>query len=286
VGGIVEFWLTGQAHGDSIVDVLTGGVDPAGRLAETIPVRLEDTPAFLDFPGDVGHVRYAEGIHVGYRWYDARKLDVDYPFGHGLSYTTFDYSDLQVEVGDMENPVAFTATLTLSNTGTRHGSEVVQLYVTDRSGFLQMPEKELRAFAKVTLEAGQSRKVTLSVRRSDLEHFHLRAGWTFPGGELDILIGSSSRDIRLRHSAHVRGHQVSTPLTIWSPYRDWLDHPIAGPAITAVIERNGGVTGRKADQLSDPVARKSTLSNPVAVLCMFPGFPVSDAEAQAILDRL
>ena len=94
VGSIVEFWLTGQAHGDSIADVLLGDVNPSGKLAETVPVRLEDTSSYLDFPGEVGHVRHSEGMHVGYRWFDARRLEVDYPFGHGLSYTTFDYTDL------------------------------------------------------------------------------------------------------------------------------------------------------------------------------------------------
>src|SRR4029453_105606 len=98
VGSIVEFWLTGQAHGDSIADVLLGEVNPSGKLAETVPVRLEDTSSYLDFPGEFGHVRYGEGFYVGYRWYDARVIDVDYPFGHGLSYTTFDYSDLEVTV--------------------------------------------------------------------------------------------------------------------------------------------------------------------------------------------
>jgi beta-glucosidase len=105
VGSIVEFWLTGQAHGDSIVDVLLGEVNPSGKLAETVPVQLEDTSSYLDFPGEFGHVRYSEGVHVGYRWFDARRLEVDYPFDHGLSYTTFEYADLQITVHDLESVV-------------------------------------------------------------------------------------------------------------------------------------------------------------------------------------
>jgi beta-glucosidase len=135
VGSIVEFWLTGQAHGDSIVDVLLRDVNPSGKLPETVPVRLEDTSAYLDFPGDVGHVRHSEGIHVGYRWFDARHLEVDYPFGHGLSYTTFvGYTDLHISVHDLDDPTAFTVSVTLTNTGSREGIEVVQVYVGDRSG--------------------------------------------------------------------------------------------------------------------------------------------------------
>ena len=94
----MEFWLTGEAHGDTVADILLGQVNPSGKLPETVPVRLEDTSSYLDFPGEVGHVRHNEGIFVGYRWFDARRLDVDYPFGHGLSYTEFGYTSLHVEV--------------------------------------------------------------------------------------------------------------------------------------------------------------------------------------------
>ena len=108
VDAVVEFWLTGQAHGDSVADVLLGDVDPSGRLAETVPIRLSDTPSYLDFPGENGRVGYGEGIHVGYRYYDARDLAVDFPFGHGLSYTTFEYDELSVAVHGMHDEVALT----------------------------------------------------------------------------------------------------------------------------------------------------------------------------------
>jgi beta-glucosidase len=198
VGSIVEFWLTGQAHGDSIVDVLLGEVNPSGKLPETVPVRLEDTSAYLDFPGEVGHVRHREGIHVGYRWFDARQLEVDYPFGHGLSYTTFGYTDLRIGVHDLDDPTAFTVSITLTNTGGRDGSKVVQIYVGDRSEILQMLGRELRAFVKVHLTASESRRVELPIARSDLEHFHPEVGWVFAGGQMEVSVGSSSRDIRLQ----------------------------------------------------------------------------------------
>jgi hypothetical protein len=114
VGSIIEFWLTGQAHGDSIADVLLGDLNPSGKLPETVPVRLVDTPSYLDFPGEVGHVRHSEGIYVGYRWFDARRLEVDYPFGHGLSYTTFDYAALVITVHNLDHPIAFTVALSLT----------------------------------------------------------------------------------------------------------------------------------------------------------------------------
>jgi beta-glucosidase len=282
-GGIVEFWLTGQAHGETVADVLLGEVNPSGKLTETVPVRLQDTPSYLNFPGEHGHVRYGEGIYVGYRWYDARAIDVDYPFGHGMSYTTFDYSDLEVTVRELEDPVAFTVALTITNSGSREGAEVVQVYVGDRSGALQMPVRELRGFTKVRLPAGASERVTLDIRRHDLAHVHPEAGWIFTGGELEVCVGSSSRDLRLRTSVEVPGHPYELPLTLWSPFREWLAHPVAGPAVRRLIDDHGGVRGRMGDLLGDPVGRDSVLGNPMVALTQFPGFPINEADADAVL---
>ena len=286
VGSIVEFWLTGQAHGDSIADVLLGDVNPSGKLPETVPVRLEDTSSYLDFPGEIGHVRHNEGIHVGYRWFDARRLEVDYPFGHGLSYTTFDYADLDVTVHDLDDPTALTVSVTLTNTGSRAGAEVVQVYVGDRSDVLQMPERELRAFSKVHLAPGASERVALPIARADLEHFHPEVGWVFAGGQMEVSVGSSSRDIRLQHSVEVKGHPVEVPLTIWSQLGDWMTNPVAGPALRKLIEERGGIKGRIGDLLSDPVSQDSALIFPLISVTQFPGFPVSTEDAQELLARV
>ncbi len=286
VGSIVEFWLTGQAHGDSIVDVLLGDVNPSGKLPETVPVRLEDTSSFLDFPGEVGHVRHSEGIYVGYRWFDARRLEVDYPFGHGLSYTTFDYTDLQITVPDLDDPTALTVSITVTNTGSRAGSEVVQVYVGDRSGVLQMPERELRAFAKVALTVGTSQRVEIPIARIDLEHFHPEVGWVFAGGQMDVSVGSSSRDLRLQATVDVPGHPVAAPLTVWSRLGEWMTNPTAGPALRRLIEERGGIKGRVGDLLSDPVSQDSALSFPLISVTQFPGFPISIEDAQDLLSRL
>ncbi len=285
-GALVEFWLTGQAHGESTADVLLGAVNPSGKLAETVPVRLEDTPSYLDFPGEHGHVRYSEGIHVGYRWYDARAVEVDYPFGHGLSYTTFAYSRLAVRVHPVEDPVALTVSLTLANTGGRDGADVVQVYVGDRTGALQVPPRELRGFRKVWLPAGASETVTIEILRRDLEHVHPDAGWVFTGGEVEVSVGPSSRDLPLQTTVEVPGRPYESPLTIWSSFRDWLAHPIAGPAVQSLLDARGGVRGRKADLLNDPVGRESVLGQPMASLTQFPGFPLADAEAEAVLASL
>jgi beta-glucosidase len=286
VGSIVEFWLTGQAHGDSIVDVLLGDVNPSGKLPETVPVRREDTSSFLDFPGEVGHVRHSEGIYVGYRWFDARRLEVDYPFGHGLSFTTFDYTDLQIAVHDLDSPTALIVSITVTNTGSRDGSEVVQVYVGDRSGVLQMPERELRAFAKVHLTVGTSQRVDIPIARIDLEHFRPEVGWVFAGGQLDVSVGSSSRDLRLQATVDVPGHPVAAPLTVWSQLGEWMTNPTAGPALRRLIEERGGIKGRVGDLLSDPVSQDSALSFPLISVTQFPGFPISIEDAQDLLSRL
>jgi beta-glucosidase len=251
-----------------------------------VPVRLADTSSYLDFPGGHGHVRYGEGIFVGYRWYDARDVAVDHPFGHGLSYTHFDYTDLEVDVRDADDPIALTAALTVANTGGRDGAEVVQLYVCDRTGLLQVPPQELRAFTKVRIAAGASQGVRLDVLRRDLEHAHPDAGWIFAGGRLDVVVGSSSRDLRLRASVEVPGRGYRPTLTTWSSLREWLAHPVAGPAVQRLLDARGGVRGRMGDLLGDPVSRDSVLSNPLASLTQFPGFPLTEADTDAILAGL
>ncbi len=160
---LVEAWLGGQAAAGGIVDVLTGAVNPSGRLAETIPHRLEDNPSYFNFPGDSQVVRYGEGLFIGYRGYDKAKQDVAFPFGFGLSYTSFTLSDLEVATrgsvaaGDL----AATVTVTVTNTGGVDGAEVVQVYVQDAESSVARPVRELRGFARVSLAAGSSEQVSI-----------------------------------------------------------------------------------------------------------------------------
>ncbi|KRA24590.1 beta-glucosidase [Microbacterium sp. Root61] len=227
VPAILEGWLLGQAGGGAIADVLYGDVNPSAKLTETIPVRLEDTAAFLNFPGEDGHVRYGEGLFVGYRWYDARKIDVTFPFGHGLSYTTFGYGDAAASVnadGDVEVRV------TVTNTGKRAGREVVQAYTGLASEAVQRPERELKAFALVSLEAGESREVLLTVRRADLAYWNVRADrWVVEGGAYTVDVAASSRDIRSSTTVEVAGDAVVMLLNRESSLAEVFAHPVAGP---------------------------------------------------------
>ena len=212
---VLECWLGGQATGSALADVLTGAVNPSGRLAETIPLRLQDCPSFLNFPGEQGHVRYGEGVFVGYRGFDAVGLPVAYSFGHGLSYTTFDYRDLAVsQAGSADaGDLVVTVTCTVANIGTLAGREVVQLYVEDDAASVARPPRELKAFAKVELAPGTQQRITLTLTSRDLSYWsttHWR--WVLEPGDFRIAVGASSRDIRLhpdpRHRRHAAGYAI------------------------------------------------------------------------------
>ena len=149
----MEAWLGGQAGGGAIADVLTGRVNPSGKLSETFPARLEDTPPYPDFPARNKEANYGEGIFIGYRYYDARKITPLFPFGFGLSYTTFAYSDLRLSAAAIKDTDGVTVESKVKNTGQVAGKEVAQLYVREQSPKVVRPEKELKAFAKVALAA-------------------------------------------------------------------------------------------------------------------------------------
>jgi beta-glucosidase len=177
--------------------VIFGDTNPSGKLPQTFPVRLEDTPTYLDFPGENGKVYYGEGLFVGYRYYDKKKIAPLFPFGFGLSYTTFDYGPLSLSARQIGPDDTLQVSVEITNTGQRTGKEVVQLYVRDQQASLQRPEKELKAFAKVQLEPGERKMVTLSIARDALAYYDdLAHEWVAEAGEFEVLVGASSQDIR------------------------------------------------------------------------------------------
>jgi beta-glucosidase len=205
---ILEAYLGGQAGGGALADVVLGAAEPGGRLAESFPVRASDLPSSANFPGAATQVQYREGLYVGYRFHDASGVAPLFPFGHGLGYTNFSYSDLTVtEVGGRWN-----VTVTVKNVGERAGSEVVQVYVHDVVSTPYRPVKELKAFAKTRLEPGASTKVTVSLDRRAFAVWDLASReWRVEGGDFDILVGASSADIRaVRRIAVVSPDTVAT----------------------------------------------------------------------------
>lgn len=185
VKGVLEAYMGGQAVGVAEADVLFGFTNPSGRLPETFPLRIEDTPCYLDFPGNGVDLHYSEGIFVGYRWYASRNMKVLFPFGYGLSYTTFAFKDLKVEKSEGK----VMARVTVTNTGDRAGKEVVQLYVSDKTGTVVRPVRELKGFTKVSLEPGESREVSFELNRRSFAYFDEKKGdWKVPTGNYEIQI--------------------------------------------------------------------------------------------------
>lgn len=274
VPAVVEGWLLGQAGGGALARVLFGAVNPSGKLAETIPLRLEDTPSFLSFPGEQGRVRYGEGVFVGYRGYDARRSEVAFPFGHGLSYTTFDYSGLRVTARD-EGGAVLTVALTVTNTGDREGREVVQIYSGGPAGSaVARPPRELRGFTSVTLAPGESREVVVDLARDALAYYSPReAGWRVEGGVYRIEAGSSSRDIRLSAEVTVAGDPSRLRLSGRNTLAEWLRHPVGGPLLMDRFAR-ARPEGAGPGAMDDPVMRKFLAGMPLDVISEFPQSPV------------
>lgn len=278
VPAIVEGWLLGQAGGGAVADVLYGVVNPSGRLAETIPVRLADSPAYLDFPGEHSHVRYGEGLFVGYRWYDARDFEVSYPFGHGLSYTTFDYSDASVSA----DASGLAVRVTVTNSGDRAGAEVVQVYTSLPGSAVVRAPRELKGFAKVALDAGESREVEVLVRRADLGYWDTRVDrWVVEGGAYSVDVAASSRDIRATVSVDVEGDAVRVPLTMNSSIGELLAHPVASQYIMQAMSALGD--GETAGLMADPGLFKMMESFPIGRLASFPGMGLGREQLEQLL---
>ncbi len=270
---ILEGWLGGQAGGGAVADLLFGHANPCGRLAETIPLRLADTPAYLNFPGDGDSVWYGERGYVGYRYYDARRLPVSYPFGHGLSYTSFEYSGLRAEVDGAGEDAVVRLRLTVTNTGPACGKEVVQVYVNDLAASVDRPVRELKAFTKVPLAPGQSAEVGFELRARDLSFYSPAHGrWVLEGGDFEVSVGASSRDLRLAATVSVTAPPLARPLTLASPVGDWLAHPDGGPVLRQAISAMPG-----SALASDPTVLSMVESLPLDRLIAMTGGRLSTA---------
>lgn len=195
---VLEMYLGGQGVGEACDRILYGEVNPSGRLAETFPVRLEDTPCYMFYPGDGKKAVYGEGIFVGYRYYDTKKIPVRWAFGHGLSYTEFRYSNLRVGNGILKDKETLSVSVDITNAGSREGKEVVQMYISDRNGTSVRPEKELKGFAKVSLQPGEAKTVRFEICPRDLAYYEEEIhDWYAPAGTYRVLIGHASDDIVL-----------------------------------------------------------------------------------------
>jgi len=227
VKSILEMYLGGQAVGGAACDLIFGKVNPSGKLAETFPEKLSDNPSFISFPGEMDDVQYREGIFVGYRYYDHKQIEPLFPFGHGLSYTTFEYSDIKLSSNAINADDELTVSVKVTNTGKVEGKEVVQLYVTDKESSLIRPVKELKGFEKVSLKPGESKNVMFKLDKRAFAFYSEAAhDWLVEEGDFIISVGSSSRDIRLTDEVFVSSKdRIPVKYTVNSPLGDIAADP-------------------------------------------------------------
>ncbi|NSW53237.1 MAG: glycoside hydrolase family 3 C-terminal domain-containing protein [Anaerolineae bacterium] len=243
VKAVLEGYLGGQVGGGAAVDLLLGLVNPGGKLAETFPVRLEDTPCYPYFPGGPRTVEYREGLYVGYRYYDTAQKDVLFPFGFGLSYTTYEYSGLRLSAGEIHAGDDLTATLRVKNTGSCTGKEIVQLYVRDVTSSVFRPEKELKGFAKVELAAGEEKEVSITLGSRAFAYYDTAAqDWLVEDGAFEILIGASAADIRLVERVEIRSEHKNAVMELPTVVQGCYAHPakdwrVSDAAFSALLGR-------------------------------------------------
>ncbi|MBN9220311.1 MAG: glycoside hydrolase family 3 C-terminal domain-containing protein [Mesorhizobium sp.] len=235
---VLAMFFGGQGTGRAVAQVLFGVQNPCGKLTVTFPVKLEDTPGFLTYPGENNRHIYSEGIHVGYRSYDKRKLAPRFPFGFGLSYTTFDYSNIEIDADTISAASTLTVSFDVTNTGTRAGKEIAQIYARPHNPRLIRPLRELKGFAKVELQPGETRRVEVAVEARDLRYYdcdHRR--WLLDAGKLTIEVAASSRDIRLERTVDVEAPALpSSILTVESQPATVLEQDFARKRFGAFLK--------------------------------------------------
>lgn len=252
VAAVIEGWMMGQAGGVAIADVLFGKVNPCGKLAETFPKKLVDTPAYLNWPGGAGKVHYGEGLFIGYRYYDAKQVPVQFPFGYGLSYTTFAYSNAKVSKKTFKDVDGLTVSVDVTNTGKVTGKEIVQVYVHDQKSTLVRPEKELKGFKKVELKPGETKTVSIALDFRSFAYYHPEyKQWITEDGDFDILVAASSTDIRQTLTVTLESTlDLPCILDVESTIREWMEDR-RGKVVFGEFYANIEAEGRKAFSSGD-----------------------------------
>lgn len=258
VTAILEMYLAGDGAGEAAVSLLYGRANPSGKLAETFPLKLEDNPSYLNFPGENDRTEYREGVFVGYRYYDAKGMEVLFPFGYGLSYTTFAYSDLELGTDAFAEGEELSVALTVTNTGERAGEEVVQLYVAPPIGQRRRPVRELKRFTKVALEPGESARVEFSLDARALSYYEpILHEFCAESGAYGIEVGASSRDIRLQGTVSFASSSApSRAFTAYSTVGDVMAHPAGEKVFAPLLERMVQGMGEAAGSGDDAGARE------------------------------
>ena len=293
VKGIVEAYLSGQAVGAAVVDILFGKVNPSAKLPETFPYKLEDNPSYLYYLGEGDKVEYREGVFVGYRYYDTKKMDVRFPFGYGLSYTTFAYSNLKLSATQIKDTDTLTVSVDVTNTGSMAGKEVVQLYVSDVESTVIRPVKELKGFDKVDLQPGETKTVTFTLGKRAFAYWNTQIhDWHVESGEFRILVGKSSRDIQLEETVTVES-TVKLPVhfTLDSTFGDLMQDKKAREILEPMMKLDM-VGGQEEDSdvaasaISSEMMEAMMKYMPLRGVLSFSSGKVSLEQLQGLLDQL
>ena len=293
VKGIVEAYLSGQAVGAAVVDILFGKVNPSAKLPETFPYKLEDNPSYLYYLGEGDKVEYREDVFVGYRYYDTKKMDVRFPFGYGLSYTTFAYSNLKLSAAQIKDTDTLTVSVDVTNTGSMAGKEVVQLYVSDVESTVIRPVKELKGFDKVDLQPGETKTVTFTLGKRAFAYWNTQIhDWHVESGEFRILVGKSSRDIQLEETVTVES-TVKLPVhfTLDSTFGDLMQDKKAREILEPMMKLDM-VGGQEEDSdvaasaISSEMMEAMMKYMPLRGVLSFSSGKVSLEQLQGLLDQL
>ena len=286
VDAVLACFFPGQGGGEAIARVLFGDQNPCGKLSASMPVRIEDIPGWHSYPGEYGRHVYSEGIFVGYRYYDLKAIAPAFPFGHGLSYTTFSYENMSLDREKIEPGSHCTVTITIRNTGQVAGKEIVQLYVRPVKPGLKRPMRELKAFSKVHLEPGEAKIVELSLHPRDFQYFDAsRSGWVLDAEAFVIEVASSSRDVRLSSTATCK-RQIFPPekLSPQSPPSLVFSHPQAETVLRGFLKAKLSLSDEEALAILDQV--RGSFLGFYDTLSWFVGDTVPEAEIARIFNDL
>ncbi len=285
VAAVLEGYLGGQAFGGAVADLLFGVANPCGKLAETFPLRLEDNPSYLNFPGDATKVEYREGIFVGYRYYDAKNMDVLFPFGFGLSYTTFDYTEISVDKDEIMDNEEVTVKVKVKNTGDMAGKEIVQLYVRDIESNVLRPIKELKGFDKVLLQPGEEKTVTFTLGKRAFAYYNEDIkDWYVEDGDFEILVGGSSQCTPLRATVRVKSTQpIKKVYTLNSTMGEIMANPV-GLAMIEEAMKNSPISA--PDNAMSGAMSELVAGMPLRSVLMFMAGQIPEEAIQGLIDKL
>ena len=273
VKAVLEAYLGGQAVGGAVVNVLYGKVNPSGRLAETFPLRLQDTPCYLNYGGEHDRSVYSEGIFVGYRYYVSKEMEVLFPFGYGLSYTDFTYSNLKVDKEKIKESEHLNVSVDVTNSGSMEGKEVVQLYVSAKGGTVIRPVRELKGFEKITLAPGETKTVRFTLDSRAYAYWSMELhDWHVESGDYEIQIGRNAEDILLSKPVHVESETVSPNVYTLN---STLGEIMADPKGNAVFEQAmAGMAGEEMASMGNPEEGDGEAISGEMMMAMMEGMPL------------